>query len=374
MANIACRQLHKTYDQKTAVLQPFDLEIDDGEFIVLLGPSGCGKSTLLRMIAGLEDISGGELHIGGAIVNDLPPRARNVAMVFQNYALYPHMTVYDNIAFGLRRLKVPNDEIERRVREVAAILSLDSLLERKPRAMSGGQQQRTAIARAMIKTPQVFLFDEPLSNLDAKLRAQLRADIKRLHRRLRTTTLYVTHDQLEAMTLADRVVLMKGGHIEQIGTPAQLYNHPRTLFAAGFIGTPAMNFIDGVIEKENGQTLLVCAGYRWPLVSPRFAALPAGGRVVFGLRPNHLRAAQRQEAAGTHGLACAIDLVELLGAEALISFQCGALTLSALLPANAANSAAQVGQTLALAFDEEHMHLFDADSGLALALSAQASG
>ncbi|MDN2708527.1 sn-glycerol-3-phosphate ABC transporter ATP-binding protein UgpC [Janthinobacterium sp. SUN118] len=371
MANIACRQLHKTYDEKTAVLQPFDLEIDDGEFIVLLGPSGCGKSTLLRMIAGLEDISGGELLIGGAVVNDLPPRARNVAMVFQNYALYPHMTVYDNIAFGLRRLKVPNDEIERRVREVAAILSLDSLLDRKPRAMSGGQQQRTAIARAMIKTPQVFLFDEPLSNLDAKLRAQLRADIKRLHRRLRTTTLYVTHDQLEAMTLADRVVLMKGGHIEQIGTPAELYNHPRTLFAAGFIGTPAMNFIDGVIEKENGQPVLVCAGYRWPLISPRFAALPSGGRVVFGLRPNHLRAAtqleQRQPQAGSHGLACAVDLVELLGAEALISFQCGALTLSALLPANAANSAAQVGQSLALAFDEEHMHLFDADSGLAVA-------
>nr|WP_314629209.1 sn-glycerol-3-phosphate ABC transporter ATP-binding protein UgpC [uncultured Janthinobacterium sp.] len=376
MANIACRQLHKTYDQKTAVLQPFDLEIDDGEFIVLLGPSGCGKSTLLRMIAGLEDISGGELHIGGAVVNDLPPRARNVAMVFQNYALYPHMTVYDNIAFGLRRLKVPNDEIDRRVREVAAILSLDSLLDRKPRAMSGGQQQRTAIARAMIKTPQVFLFDEPLSNLDAKLRAQLRADIKRLHRRLRTTTLYVTHDQLEAMTLADRVVLMKGGHIEQIGTPAQLYNHPRTLFAAGFIGTPAMNFIDGVIEKEGGQTLLVCAGYRWPLASPRFAALPAGLRVVFGLRPNHLRAAQgqAQPQPGTHGLACVIDLVELLGAEALISFQCGALTLSALLPANAANSAAQVGQTLALAFDEEHLHLFDADSGLALAAAGAVSG
>ncbi len=375
MANIACRQLHKTYDEKTAVLQPFDLDIDDGEFIVLLGPSGCGKSTLLRMIAGLEDISGGELHIGGAIVNDLPPRARNVAMVFQNYALYPHMTVYDNIAFGLRRLKVPNDEIERRVREVAAILSLDSLLDRKPRAMSGGQQQRTAIARAMIKTPQVFLFDEPLSNLDAKLRAQLRADIKRLHRRLRTTTLYVTHDQLEAMTLADRVVLMKGGHIEQIGTPADLYNHPRTLFAAGFIGTPAMNFIDGVVDKAGGQTVLACAGYRWPLISPRFAALQAGMRVVFGLRPNHLRAApaqaktqaQTQKPAGTHGLACAIDLVELLGAEALISFQCGALTLSALLPANAANGAAQVGQTLALAFDEEHMHLFDADSGLAVA-------
>ena len=370
MANIACRQLYKTYDHKTAVLQPFDLDIDDGEFIVLLGPSGCGKSTLLRMIAGLEDISGGELHIGGAVVNDLPARARNVAMVFQNYALYPHMTVYDNIAFGLRRLKVPNDEIERRVREVAAILSLDTLLERKPRAMSGGQQQRTAIARAMIKTPQVFLFDEPLSNLDAKLRAQLRADIKRLHRRLRTTTLYVTHDQLEAMTLADRVVLMKGGHIEQIGTPAELYNHPRTLFAAGFIGTPAMNFIDGVIENEGNHPVLACAGRRWRLSSARFASLAAGTKVVFGLRPNHLRSAtaqDRQGGAASHGLDCTIDLVELLGAEALISFQCGDLSLSALLPANAANSVAQIGQSLALAFDEEHIHLFDAENGLALA-------
>ncbi|KAB8043436.1 sn-glycerol-3-phosphate ABC transporter ATP-binding protein UgpC [Janthinobacterium aquaticum] len=369
MASIACRQLHKTYDQKTAVLQPFDLEIDDGEFIVLLGPSGCGKSTLLRMVAGLEDISSGELLIGQNVVNDLPARERNVAMVFQNYALYPHMTVYDNIAFGLRRLKVPAVEIDRRVREVAAILSLDALLERKPRAMSGGQQQRTAIARAMIKTPQVFLFDEPLSNLDAKLRAQLRADIKRLHRRLRTTTLYVTYDQLEAMTLADRVVLMKGGHIEQIGTPAELYNHPRTLFAAGFIGTPAMNFIDGVIEKVDGQTVLACAGYRWPLASSRFASLAAGHKVVFGLRPNHLRAAAADTpgAAGVHGLRCVVDLVELLGAEALISFQCGQVNLSALLPAHGAGGDAQPGQALALAFDEAHMHLFDADSGLVLA-------
>jgi multiple sugar transport system ATP-binding protein len=199
-------------------LHPLDLHIGDGEFVVLLGPSGCGKSTMLRMIAGLEDISGGTLSIGGKVVNDLPARDRNVAMVFQNYALYPHMNVYDNIAFGLRRLKRPADEIDRRVREVAAMLNLDALLERKPRAMSGGQQQRAAIARAIIKTPSVFLFDEPLSNLDAKLRAQLRGDIKRLHQRLRTTTVYVTHDQLEAMTLADRVVLMQVGSIVQAGS------------------------------------------------------------------------------------------------------------------------------------------------------------
>jgi multiple sugar transport system ATP-binding protein len=361
MAKIACRQLHKEYDNKVTVLQPFDLDIADGEFIVLLGPSGCGKSTLLRMVAGLEDISGGELVIGDTVVNLLPPRERNVAMVFQNYALYPHMTVYDNIAFGLRRLKVPKEEIDKRVREVAEILSLTALLERKPRAMSGGQQQRTAIARAMIKTPQVFLFDEPLSNLDAKLRAQLRGDIKRLHRRLRTTTLYVTHDQLEAMTLADRVVLMKGGHIEQIGTPAEIYNHPKTLFAAGFIGTPAMNFLQGTIEHEGGVPVLCSDGgaYRWPLRTARYAHLKAGHKVVFGLRPNHLHV-QSAGTSATLGLDCAVDLVELLGAEALLSFQCGGVSLTALLPLSAASAMPQVGDQLHLVFAEENMHLFDA--------------
>ncbi len=369
MANISCKQLHKSYDNKLQVLQPFDLDIEDGEFIVLLGPSGCGKSTLLRMVAGLEDITGGDLLIGGAVVNDLPSRERNVAMVFQNYALYPHMTVHENIAFGLRRLKVPAQEIERRVNEVAQILNLTSLLDRKPRTMSGGQQQRTAIARAMIKTPQVFLFDEPLSNLDAKLRAQLRGDIKRLHRRLRTTTLYVTHDQLEAMTLADRVVLMNAGRIEQIGTPADIYNHPATLFAAGFIGTPAMNFLDGEIDIEDGVPLLCCAGYRWALGSPRFASLVAGQKIVFGLRPNHLKINTDTAEAGQRlGLSCAIDLVELLGAEALFSFQCSTVTLTALVPASAANSLAQVGDALELTFEEEHIHLFDVDSGQSLTL------
>ena len=286
MAQIICKALSKHYDGGPAVLHPLDLEIADGEFIVLLGPSGCGKSTMLRMIAGLEAITGGE--IGDAVVNDLPSRERNVAMVFQNYALYPHMTVYDNIAFAWR-LKVPADEIDRRVRDVARILSLDALLDRRPRAMSGGQQQRAAIARAMIKTPAVFLFDEPLSNLDAKLRTQLRGDIKRLHRRLKTTTLYVTHDQLEAMTLADRVVLMRGGHIEQIGTPAELYGQPHTVFAAGFVGTPAMNFAAGTIERVGANVLLDCNGARWPLASPRFARLHDGQQVKAAIRPNHLR-------------------------------------------------------------------------------------
>lgn len=308
MARIVCTGLTKRYDGGAPVLHPLDLEIGDGEFIVLLGPSGCGKSTMLRMIAGLETITGGTLAIGGAVVNDLAARERNVAMVFQNYALYPHMSVYENIAFGLRRLKVPAAEIDRRVREVARVLGLDALLDRKPRAMSGGQQQRAAIARAMIKTPDVFLFDEPLSNLDAKLRAQLRGDIKRLHQRLKTTTLYVTHDQLEAMTLADRVVLMRGGRIEQLGTPAELYGCPHTVFAAGFVGTPAMNFADGVIERTAGR----------------------------------------------------VELVELLGAEALVTFGCNGAPFAALVPASAAPA---LGAVVTFTFDERDLHLFDAATG-----------
>ncbi|WP_027781878.1 MULTISPECIES: ABC transporter ATP-binding protein [Burkholderia] len=358
MAQITCKALSKHYDGGPAVLHPLDLEIADGEFIVLLGPSGCGKSTMLRMIAGLEAITGGELVIGDAVVNDLPSRERNVAMVFQNYALYPHMTVYDNIAFGLRRLKVPADEIDRRVRDVARILSLDALLERRPRAMSGGQQQRAAIARAMIKTPAVFLFDEPLSNLDAKLRTQLRGDIKRLHRRLKTTTLYVTHDQLEAMTLADRVVLMRGGHIEQIGTPAELYGQPHTVFAAGFVGTPAMNFADGTIQRVGTNVLLDCNGARWPLASSRFARLQDGQQVKAAIRPNHLRLVPDGDPTpGELTLTGTVELVELLGAEALVTLDWRGQPCAALVPAPMAPTQ---GAVVALRFDEEALHLFDA--------------
>ncbi|AGK50609.1 ABC transporter family protein [Burkholderia thailandensis MSMB121] len=368
MAQIVCTGLTKRYDGGAPVLHPLDLEIGDGEFIVLLGPSGCGKSTMLRMIAGLETITGGALAIGGTVVNDLAARERNVAMVFQNYALYPHMTVYENIAFGLRRLKVPAAEIDRRVREVARVLSLDALLERKPRAMSGGQQQRAAIARAMIKTPDVFLFDEPLSNLDAKLRAQLRGDIKRLHQRLKTTTLYVTHDQLEAMTLADRVVLMRGGRIEQLGTPAELYGCPYTVFAAGFIGTPAMNFADGAIERAAGGVTLAAGGARWPLAARRFAGLADGLRVKLALRPNYLRIATGagagvQNASGPAGalaLEGRVELVELLGAEALVTFGWNGTPFSALVPASAAPA---LGAVVTFTFDERDLHLFDAATG-----------
>ena len=357
MAKIVCKGLTKRYEGGPPVLHPLDIEIDDGEFVVLLGPSGCGKSTMLRMIAGLEGITGGDLAIGDTVVNDLPARERNVAMVFQNYALYPHMTVYENVAFGLRRLKVPAAEIDRRVREVAALLNLDGLLDRKPRAMSGGQQQRAAIARAMIKTPEVFLFDEPLSNLDAKLRAQLRGDIKRLHLRLKTTTVYVTHDQLEAMTLADRVILMRGGRIEQAGTPSDLYHFPHTLFAAGFIGTPAMNFIAAKVERTDDSCFVQVSGQRWPLVGPRFARLQPGQTVKLAIRPNYLKMASTDSACASLRLRGKVELIELLGAEALVTFECAGERLAALVPAG---DLPELDSVVTFQFKAADLHVFDA--------------
>ncbi|CAM2157505.1 sn-glycerol-3-phosphate import ATP-binding protein UgpC [Pararobbsia alpina] len=369
MAKIACKGLSKQYDGGPPVLHPLDMQIDDGEFVVLLGPSGCGKSTMLRMIAGLEGISGGELSIGDKVVNDVPARERNVAMVFQNYALYPHMTVYNNIAFGLRRLKVAQAEIDRRVRDVASLLNLDTLLERKPRQMSGGQQQRAAIARAMIKTPAVFLFDEPLSNLDAKLRAQLRGDIKRLHQRLKTTTVYVTHDQLEAMTLADRVVLMKGGLIEQAGTPSDLYHSPRTLFAAGFIGTPAMNVVSGVVERGADGVFVKAVGQRWPLKAGRFSRLQNGQTVKLAIRPNYIRVVTREADGDLRQIRGTVELVELLGAEALVTFDCAGERVAALIPSDAVPA---LNSVVMFEFREADLHVFDAQSELNVALERDA--
>ena len=243
MAEVSCRKVVKEYDGGVQAVKGIDLDIADHEFVVLVGPSGCGKSTTLRMIAGLEEITGGEIWIGGDVVNDVPPRDRDIAMVFQNYALYPHMSVFDNMAFGLKLRKFPKDEIKRRVDDAARILDIAPLLDRKPRALSGGQRQRVAMGRAIVRNPKVFLFDEPLSNLDAKLRVQMRTEIKKVHQTVPTTTVYVTHDQIEAMTLADRVVVMNHGVIEQVGTPQELYHHPATRFVAGFIGSPAMNFL-----------------------------------------------------------------------------------------------------------------------------------
>ncbi|TIT86999.1 MAG: ATP-binding cassette domain-containing protein, partial [Mesorhizobium sp.] len=255
MSAIVCSHVDKAYGA-TTVIRDLNLAIEEHEFVVFLGPSGCGKSTLLRMLAGLEDISGGEVSIGGKVVNDLEPGDRGIAMVFQNYALYPHMTIFDNIAFGLKRQKVPAGQIKKRVEAVSGTLGLEPYLGRKPTELSGGQQQRVAIARAMIKTPKVFLFDEPLSNLDAKLRNHMRVEIARLHQSLKTTTVYVTHDQLEAMTLADRIVLLKDGVIEQIGSPAEIYRQPKNMFVAGFIGTPNMNFVEVTVGRaKSGWTL-----------------------------------------------------------------------------------------------------------------------
>src|SRR5215831_12588068 len=288
MAQVTLRSLVKKYDRTEAV-RGINLDIADTEFAVLVGPSGCGKSTTLRMIAGLEEASGGEILIGGELVNDVPPKDRDIAMVFQNYALYPHMTVHDNMSFGLRLKKVPKDEISRRVAMAADILGIGELLDRKPRQLSGGQRQRVAMGRAIVRDPKVFLFDEPLSNLDAKLRVHMRTEIKKVHQKVRTTTVYVTHDQVEAMTLADRVVVMNAGHIEQIGTPQELYHHPATRFVAGFIGSPAMNFLpcDVVDGTGGGLAVRINDHIKLPVPPARLDRYrPYKGRkMVFGLRP-----------------------------------------------------------------------------------------
>src|SRR5208282_2444526 len=290
MAEVSIRKVVKNYDGGVQAVKGIDLEIADHEFVVLVGPSGCGKSTTLRMIAGLEEISAGEIWIGGDVVNDVPPRDRDIAMVFQNYALYPHMSVFDNMAFGLKLRKFPKDEIKRRVDEAARILDIEALLERKPRALSGGQRQRVAMGRAIVRNPKVFLFDEPLSNLDAKLRVQMRTEIKKVHQTVRTTTVYVTHDQVEAMTLADRVVVMNHGRIEQVGAPQELYHHPATRFVAGFIGSPAMNFIPAKVINDNGLYVLMPTGEKLAVPPQRSNSYaPFAGRdMTLGIRPEHL--------------------------------------------------------------------------------------
>src|SRR5205809_2523755 len=287
MAQVALRKIVKTFDRTPAV-QGIDLDIADREFIVLVGPSGCGKSTTLRMIAGLEEATSGEIYIGDQLVNDVPPKDRDIAMVFQNYALYPHMTVFENMSFGLRLKKFPKAEIKERVQGAARILDITELLDRRPKQLSGGQRQRVAMGRAIVRNPKVFLFDEPLSNLDAKLRVQMRNDIKKIHQKVTTTTVYVTHDQVEAMTLADRVVVMNGGLIEQIGSPNDVYHHPKTHFVAGFIGSPAMNFLPARLQP-NGEALMLRLSPELAFpVPPAHAARyrPSVGKdLIFGLRP-----------------------------------------------------------------------------------------
>jgi sn-glycerol 3-phosphate transport system ATP-binding protein len=327
--------------------------VPDGGFCVLVGPSGCGKSTLLRMIAGLETITAGDIRIGERVVNQLEPTERDIAMVFQNYALYPHMSVYDNMAYGLRNLKTPKSEIEARVAEAAQILELDpALLLRKPRQLSGGQRQRVAMGRAIVRKPKAFLFDEPLSNLDAKLRVQMRIEIRRLQRRLQTTTIYVTHDQVEAMTLADMLVVLNAGRIEQIGAPLELYERPATLFVAGFLGSPPMNFLKGTLESpamvrlEDGRELACNAAH---------AALPRGAKVVAGIRPE--RAVVRP--AG-EGLPMKIELIEELGVGRLLH---GQLAGSPVTVAIAPDQQLAATETIGVTIPAEAVHLFDAESG-----------
>src|SRR5690349_8094426 len=323
MAQVNLRKLVKHYDETPAV-RGIDLDIADKEFVVLVGPSGCGKTTTLRMIAGLEDITDGDIVIGGEVVNDVPPKDRDIAMVFQNYALYPHMTVHENMSFGLRLKKMPKEEINRRVANVATILALTELLDRKPKQLSGGQRQRVAMGRAIVRNPKVFLFDEPLSNLDAKLRVHMRTEIKKIHQKVRTTTVYVTHDQVEAMTLADRVVVMNGGLIEQIGTPHELYHSPATLFVAGFIGSPAMNILPcGLEETAGALNLRLHGGITLPVPAERLARYrgQAGKQeLLLGLRPEHLTEMRTPAAPGQSPIEVNVEVTEPLGMETLVFF------------------------------------------------------
>ncbi|MFP6757068.1 MAG: sn-glycerol-3-phosphate ABC transporter ATP-binding protein UgpC [Alphaproteobacteria bacterium] len=366
MADVSLRQLHKTFDRTEAV-RGIDLDIAHEEFVVLVGPSGCGKSTTLRMIAGLEEITAGEVLIDGAIVNDVPAKDRDIAMVFQNYALYPHMTVHQNMSFGLRLRKYPKAEIESRVADAARILSITDLLGRRPRQPSGGQRQRVAMGRAIVRDPKVFLFDEPLSNLDAKLRGQMRIEIKRIHQQVRTTTVYVTHDQVEAMTLADRVVVMNDGLIEQVGTPSELYDTPRTRFVAGFIGSPAMNFIPCVlIDGDNGAIAAkVDDVMTLPLPAERGARYRdyLGRPMVLGIRPEHVR--ERRAGDGAGGVECVVspDVVEPLGMETMVYFSLNGSDLCARVAPEASPSP---GTPLSLSIDPRRAHLIDPETDLVL--------
>jgi multiple sugar transport system ATP-binding protein len=356
MASVTIRNVRKAFGA-VEVIHGVNVDIADGEFVVLVGPSGCGKSTLLRMISGLESISGGELWIGDRLMNMAPPKERDIAMVFQNYALYPHMTVFENMAFSMRLRKAPQAETEARVTRAADILGLTPLLQRYPRQLSGGQRQRVAMGRAIVRDPQVFLFDEPLSNLDAKLRVQMRTEIKALHQRVGGTTIYVTHDQIEAMTMADKIVVMQGGHVEQIGAPLDLYDRPRNLFVAGFIGSPAMNFLRGR-ARANGSGFHVETDEGEHLPAPQAAGLEEGRPVVLGVRPEHLTIAT-----GDDGFGAEVTVVEPTGAEIQVAARHGR---DEIVAAFRERLALRPGERIRLLPDTARAHLFDADTGLSL--------
>ena len=378
MASLSLRHVYKRYPGGVTAVCDFNLEIKDKEFIILVGPSGCGKSTTLRMVAGLEEISDGEIYIGDKLVNDVAPKDRDIAMVFQNYALYPHMTVFDNMAFGLKLRKTPKDEIKRRVEEAARILDISHLLERKPKALSGGQRQRVALGRAIVREPKVFLLDEPLSNLDAKLRAQMRTEISKLHQRLGTTFIYVTHDQTEAMTMGTRIVVMKSGLIQQVDTPNNLYLYPCNLFVAGFIGSPQMNFIEAKLLKE-GENYLVefgsedtktRAGVKYKIQLPasknkdNCLEAYAGKEVIMGIRPENVHNEEDLIEIHKDGIVEAdVEVTELMGAETYLYMNCEGQSINARVsPTNTARP----GDKIKIAFETAKIHLFDKETELTI--------
>ena len=367
MASISLRNIYKIYPGDVTAVKDFNLEIDDKEFIVLVGPSGCGKSTTLRMIAGLEEISKGELYIGDRLVNDVPPKDRDIAMVFQNYALYPHMTVYKNMAFGLELRKTPKDEINRRVREAARVLDIEHLLERKPKALSGGQRQRVALGRAMVRNPAVFLLDEPLSNLDAKLRASMRTELIKLHQRLGTTFVYVTHDQTEAMTMGDRIVVMKDGLIQQVDTPQNLYDSPCNVFVAGFMGSPQMNFVDGTLQKNGNDYFVEITGDKLRIDPSKVNDVMAtyvGKPVKVGIRPEDIKdddafLEEHKDAI----ISATVEVSELMGSEVYLYLNYKETRLTARV---APNTTSKTNSEIKLALDTRKLHLFDPETELAI--------
>jgi multiple sugar transport system ATP-binding protein len=362
MANVSIRELNKKYDNGFHAVKDVNLEIRDKEFMVLVGPSGCGKTTTLRMVAGLEEITSGDIRIGERVINDLPPMDRNIAMVFQNYALYPHKTVFANMAFGLQMRNYPKEEINKRVKEAAEILGIEALLERKPRQLSGGQRQRVAVGRAIVRHPQVFLFDEPLSNLDAKLRVQMRVELKRLHERLETTAIYVTHDQVEAMTLGTRVVVMKDGWVQQVGEPLELYGRPANKFVAGFIGSPAMNFVDVAVSGAGESLWAEAEGFRIRVPRQFSSRVQGGGRLTLGIRPEALRLSNGADPAD-YSFGTAVDVVEPLGNEVLLNFRAGGVPMVARVDPSVR---VKMHDNVRIALDPQRLHFFDAKTEAAL--------
>ena len=367
MADLSLKNIYKRYSGGVVAVSDFNLEIADKEFIILVGPSGCGKSTTLRMIAGLEEISDGELYIDGRLVNEVAPKDRDIAMVFQNYALYPHMTVFENMAFGLKLRKMPRDEIKRRVQEAAEILDIEHLLDRKPKALSGGQRQRVALGRAIVREPKVFLMDEPLSNLDAKLRVQMRTEIGKLHQKLQTTFIYVTHDQTEAMTMGSRIVVMKDGIVQQVDSPMNLYNTPSNKFVAGFIGSPQMNFIDAKLEKVENDAYLTFGQSKVKLPAGKVDSIPAeyfGKEVTMGIRPEDLHDDEAFISASADSVVNAnVEITEMMGAETYLYLKIEGVAFTARVNPR---STSKIGDTIKIALDPNKIHLFDKETEITI--------